>query len=118
MSSLEAQIKELTNLIRNNEVSATNSGSFKDPNVKGRPNNTSFCNYCRNHGHSISSWFKHRIDEGFKKMKRELTEEKEKKTSFSTDYKKQTNNKPYFINQNRPNNTNSGYDNRRYGNKH
>ena len=51
-------------------------------------------------------------------MKRELTEEKEKKTSFSTDYKKQTNSKPYFNNQNRPNNTNSGYDNRRYGNKH
>ena len=51
-------------------------------------------------------------------MKRELTEEKEKKTSFSTDYKKQTDSKPYFNNQNRPNNTNSGYDNRRYGNKH
>ena len=48
-------------------------------------------------------------------MKRELTEEKEKKTSFSTDYKKQTNSKLYFNNQNRPNNTNSGYDNRRYG---
>ena len=118
ISSLEAQIKELTSLIRNNEVSAINSGSFKDPNVKGRPNNTRFCNYCRNHGHSISNCSKHRIDEGFKKMKRELTEEKEKKTSFSTDYKKQTNSKPYFNNQNRPNNTNSGYDNRRYGNKH
>ena len=38
ISSLEAQIKELTSLIRNNEVSAFNSGSFKDPNVKGRPN--------------------------------------------------------------------------------
>ena len=51
-------------------------------------------------------------------MKRELTEKKEKRTSFSTDYKKQTNSKPYFNTQNRPNNTNSGYDNRRYGNKH
>ena len=51
-------------------------------------------------------------------MKRELTEEKEKKTSFSTDYKKQTNSKPYFNTQNRPNNTNIGFDNRRYGNKH
>ena len=35
ISSIEAQIKELTSLIRNNEVSAINSGSFKDPNVKG-----------------------------------------------------------------------------------
>ena len=51
-------------------------------------------------------------------MKRELTEEKEKKTSFRTDYKKQTNSKPYFNTQSRPNNTNSGFDNRRYGNKH
>ena len=34
-------------------------------------------------------------------MKRELTEEKEKKTSFSTDYKKQTNSKPYFNTRNR-----------------
>ena len=32
--------------------------------------------------------------------------------------KKQTNNKPYFNNQNCPNNTNCGYDTRRYGNKH
>ena len=31
-------------------------------------------------------------------MKTEPTEEKEKKTSFSTDYKKRTNNKPYFNN--------------------
>ena len=51
-------------------------------------------------------------------MKREFTEEKEKKTSFSTDYKKQTNTKPFFNNQNRPISTNIGYDNRRYGNKH
>ena len=29
ISSLEAQIKELTSLIKNNEVSAINSGSFK-----------------------------------------------------------------------------------------
>ena len=40
ISSLEAQIKEVTSLITNNEVSAIKSGSFKDPNVKGRPNNT------------------------------------------------------------------------------
>ena len=65
ISSLGAQIKELTSLIRKNEVSAINSGSFKDPNVKGRPNNTRFCNYCRIHGHSISNCSKHRIDEGF-----------------------------------------------------
>ena len=63
ISSLEAQIKELTSLIRNNEVRAINSKPFKDPNVKGRPNNTRFCNYCRNHGHSISNCSKHRIDE-------------------------------------------------------
>ena len=46
-------------------------------------------------------------------MKRELTKEKEK-----TIVKEQPNRKPYFNNQNRPNNTNSGHDNRRYGNKH
>ena len=52
-------------------------------------------------------------------MNSELTEEKEKKTYFRTDYKEQTNDKPYFNKQNRSNNTNSGYDNNRtYGNKH
>ena len=51
-------------------------------------------------------------------MERELTEEKEQKTSFSTDNKKQTNSKPYFNTQNRANNTNSGFDILWYGNKH
>ena len=41
IKSLEAQIKELTSLIRNNEVSAINSGPFKDPKT-GWPNNTRF----------------------------------------------------------------------------
>ena len=57
MTSLETHIKELTKLIKNREVSAINDkNSFHQshPDIKGRPNSTRFCEYCRMNGHFIS----------------------------------------------------------------
>ena len=56
-SSLEAQIKELASRMKITNVSANYSRTFKDPNVKGWPNNTRLFNYCLNHGHSILNFF-------------------------------------------------------------
>ena len=57
MTSIETQNKELTKLIKNQEVSAFNDqNSFqrRHPDIKGRPNSTRFCEYCRMNGLSIS----------------------------------------------------------------
>ena len=50
-------MKELTKLNKNQEVSAIIEQHLfrrRDPDVKGRPNNTRFCDYCRMNRHSIS----------------------------------------------------------------
>ena len=76
MTSLETQIKELTKLIENQEVSAINEQhSFRrrDPNIKGRPNNTRFCDYCRTNGHSISRCSKKQVRDEVNKLSKELT---------------------------------------------
>ena len=76
MTSLETQIKELTKLIKNQEVSAINEQlSFRrrDPDVKGRPNNTRFCDYCRMNGHSISRCSKKQVQDEVNKLRKELT---------------------------------------------
>ena len=123
ISSLETQIKELTSLIKSNEVSAI-QGPSRDPNVKGRPNGTRFCDYCSNHGHSISACNKKRLDDEVKKLRKEIFEHKEPKQTFGNNYKKNGyNNRPPYNNnsnnygyQNRYNNNNNN--NPRYGNKH
>ena len=98
ISSLEAQTKAVNSLIGNNKICSIDSRLFKDPNMKGRANKTRFGNYCRNHEKSISNCSKHKIDEGFKKMRRELTEEKKKRLQETS------NNKPFFNNPDRRNN--------------
>ena len=51
ITSLETQIKQLAKLIKNQEVSSTindqNSFQRRHPDIKGRPNSTRFCEYCR-----------------------------------------------------------------------
>ena len=73
MTSLETQIKELTKLIKNQEVSAINDqNSFqrRRPDIKGRPNSTRFCEYCRMDGHSISRCSKKQVQDEVNKLRR------------------------------------------------
>ena len=76
MTSLETQIKELTKLIKNQEVSAINKQNSyrrRDSDVKGIPNNTRFCDFCRMNSHSISRCSKKQIQEEVSKLCEELT---------------------------------------------
>ena len=53
MNSIETQIKELTKLMKNQEVSLINdqtSFQRRHPDIQGRPNSTQFCEYCRMNG--------------------------------------------------------------------
>ena len=50
MTSIETQIKELSEFIKNQEVKAINDQNLfqrRHPDIKGRPNSTRFCEYCR-----------------------------------------------------------------------
>ena len=90
MTSLETQINELTKLIENQEFSAINEQySFRrrDPDVKDRPNNTRFCDYCSMNGHSISICSKKQVQDEVNKLRKELTIKNDRKVSFETDYK-------------------------------
>ena len=127
ISSLEIQINELTSLIKNNEVSAiqgTNNFN-REPNIKGRANNTRFCEYCRYHGHSISTCNKKKLDDEVQKIRIELLEQKETKTTVSNNYRRCAwNNDQYNSRNNTDNhqaqNPNSFYDNQnsyKYGNR-
>ena len=127
ISSLETIIKELTSLIKSNEVSAIqNTSNFnRDPNIKGRANNTRFCEYCRNHGHSISTCNKKKLDDEVQKIRKELLEQKETKPTFSNNYRRGAwNNNQYNSRNNsynnRAQNPNSFYNNQngyKYGNR-
>ena len=113
MTSLETQIKELTKLIKNQEVSAINDhNSFqrRHPDIKGRPNSTRFCEYCRMNGHSISRCSKKQVQDEVNKLRKELTTKNERRVSFETDYKR--NRRPNnFPNQSNPNPSNRFWDN-------
>ena len=90
MTSLETQIKELTKLIKNQEVSAINdqtSFQRRHRDIKGRPNSTRFCEYCRMNGHSISRCSKKQVQDEVNKLRKELTTKNERRVSFETDYK-------------------------------
>ena len=94
MTSLETQIKELTKLIKSQEVSAINKQHCfrrRDPDVKGRPNNKRFCDYCRMNGHSISRCSKKQVQDEVNKLRKELTIKSDRKVSFETDYKRNRN---------------------------
>ena len=113
-ASLETQIKELTKLIKNQEVSAINDqNSFqrRHPDIKGRrPNGTRFCDYCRMNGHSISGCSKKQVQDEVNKLRKELTTKNERRVSFETDYKQ--NRRPLnFPNQSNPNPSNRFWDN-------
>ena len=60
----------------------------RDPNIKGRPNSTRFCDYCRSNGHSISRCTKKQIDDSVNKLRKELVEPRKQNITFSNDYRK------------------------------
>ena len=59
-----------------------------DPNIKGRPNTTRFCDYCRSNGHSISRCTNKQIDDSFNKRRKELVEPRKQNITFYNDYRK------------------------------
>ena len=114
-------------MIKSNEVSAiqgTNNFN-RDPNIKGRANNTRFSEYCINHGHSISTCNKKKLDDELQKIGKELLEQKETKATFSNNYRRGAwNNNQYNSRNNtynnRTQNPNSFYNNQnsyKYGNR-
>ena len=114
-------------MIKSNEVSpiqGTNNFN-RDPNIKGRANNTRFCEYCRNHGHSISTCNKKKLDDEVQKIRKELLEQKETKPTFSNNHRRGAwNNNQYNSRNNtynnRVQNPNSFYNNQnsyKYGNR-
>ena len=113
--------------MKSNEVSAiqgTNNFN-RDPNIKGRANNTRFCEYCINHGHSISTCNKKKLDDEVQKIRKELLEQEETKPSFSKNYRRGVwNNNEYNSRNNtynnRAQNPNSFYNNQnsyKYGSR-
>ena len=105
MTSLETQFKERTKLIKIQEVCAINY-----PDIKGSPNSTRYCEYCRMNGRSISRCSKTQVQDEVNKLRKELTNKIEQKLSFETDYKR--NRRPKnFSNQTAPNQNNRFWDN-------
>ena len=78
--SLEIQFNELTALIKNNEVSAIKGRKMAQYgpffNMAQFKKTTRFCEYCRSHGHSISTCNKTKLDDDV--QKRTIAAKKEK----------------------------------------
>ena len=60
----------------------------RHPDIKGRPNSTPFCEYCRMNGHSIPRCSKKQVQDEVNKLRKELTTKNERRVSFETDYKR------------------------------
>ena len=88
LKTLESKINDLTSLFKSNEVNAIDTSRPRDPNIKGRPNSTRFCDYCRSNGHSISRCTKKQIDDSVNKLRKELVEPRRPNITFSNDYRK------------------------------
>ena len=90
MTSLETQNKELTKLIKNQEVSAIsdqNSFQRRRHDIRGRPNSARFCEYCRMNGHSMSRCLKTSTSQE-KRLQKELTTNVDRNVSFETNYQR------------------------------
>ena len=60
LASLGQELKKLRFELQKHQVDALEHPRQPDPNQKGRPNATQFCNYCRTNGHT-SSWCRKKI---------------------------------------------------------
>ena len=88
LKTLESKINDLTSLFKSNEVNAIDTCRPRDPSIKGRPNDTRFCEYCRSNGHSISRCTKIQIDDSVNKLRNDLVEPRRQNITFSNDYRK------------------------------
>ena len=88
LKTLESKINDLTSLFKSNKVNAIDTSMPRDPYIKGRPNSTRFCDYCRNNGHSISRCTKKQVDDSVDKLRKELVEPRRPNIAFSNDYRK------------------------------
>ena len=50
----DSKINDSTRLFKSNEVNAIDTSRPRDPNLKGRPNSTRFCDFCRSNGHFLT----------------------------------------------------------------
>ena len=88
LETLESKINDLTSLFKSNEVNAIDNSRPRDTNIKGTPNSTRICDYCRSNGHSISRCTKKQIDYGVNKLRNELVEPRSQNITISKDYRK------------------------------
>ena len=77
-------------------MNAIDTSRPRDPNIKGRPNSTRFCDFCRSNGHSISRCTKKQIDDSVNKLRKELVEPRRPNITFSNDYRKNNRGNPRF----------------------
>ena len=96
LKMLESEFIDLTSLFKNNEVNVINNSRKRDPNIKGRPNSTRFCDYYRSNGYSISRCTKKQIKDSVNKLRKELVEPRRRNITFCNDYKKNNRGNPRF----------------------
>ena len=116
LDSLEKQVRELSTLLKEQQVNALNQANTRtnDVNKKSRQNATRFCHYCRRNGHTLQYC---RIKAFDDERKRQYNREnQQKKPTFTNDYNKRKG--PNFGSQNY-HNSNSQYNSnpsQKYGN--
>ena len=111
LKTLESKINDLTSLLKSNEVNAIDTSRPRDPNIRGRPNSTRFCDYCRSNGHSISRCTKKQIDDSVNKLRKELVEPRKQNITFSNDCRKNRGNARFSGPRNQGHQPRDGYSN-------
>ena len=88
LDSLEKQVRELSTLMKEQQVNALNQANTRtnDVNNKSRQNATRFCHYCRRNGHTLQDC---RIKAFDDERKRQYNREnQQKKPTLTNDYNK------------------------------
>ena len=88
LDSLEKQVRELSTLLKEQQVNALNQANTRtnDVNNKSRQNATRFCHYCRRNGHTLQYCRTKAFDD---ERKRQYNREnQQKKPTFTNDYNK------------------------------
>ena len=118
LDSLEKQVRELSTLLKEQQVSALNQANTRtnDVNNKSRQNATRFCHYCRRNGHTLQYC---RIKAFDDERKRQYNREnQQKKPTFTNDYNKRKGpnfGSQNYYNSNSQHNSNSS---QRFGNSY
>ena len=109
LHSLEQKIKEITTLIREQQVNRVNQSNSRPVEDKSRQNITRFCSYCRKKGHTLMYCRTKDHDDDIKTQ--HTPKKQERRTAFTHDYNKRR--RPNFESQ-KPQNYNQQP---RYGNQ-